>query len=149
MTDTTTLFDVDRARALDAADPLRDFRNEFHIPVHDGAPQAYFCGNSLGLQPKGARAMVEEVLDKWARDAVEGHFLEPAPWMPYHALVRDSLAEVVGAQPSEVVAMNSLTANLHLMLVSFYRPTKERPAILMEAGAFPSDRHALESQVRF
>jgi kynureninase len=93
--------------------------------------------------------MVEEVLDKWARDAVEGHFLEPAPWMPYHALVRDALSEVVGAQPSEVVAMNSLTTNLHLMLVSFYRPTRERPAILMEAGAFPSDRHALESQVRF
>ena len=93
--------------------------------------------------------MVEEVLDKWARDAVEGHFLEPAPWMPYHELVREPLAGVVGAQPSEVVAMNSLTANLHLMMVSFYRPTRERPAILMEAGAFPSDRHALESQVRF
>ncbi|MCC8363411.1 kynureninase [Lysobacter sp. A6] len=149
MTDHSNLFDADRARALDAADPLRDFRNEFHIPVHAGAPQAYFCGNSLGLQPKGARAMVTEVLDKWANEAVEGHFLEPAPWMPYHALVRDALAEVVGAQSSEVVAMNSLTANLHLMLVSFYRPTRERPAILMEAGAFPSDRHALESQVRF
>jgi len=135
--------------ARDLADPLRAFRDQFHLPLHEGAPQAYFCGNSLGLQPKGARAMVEEVLDKWARDAVEGHFLEPAPWMPYHELVRAGLADVVGAMPAEVVAMNSLTANLHLMMVSFYRPTSERYAILMEAGAFPSDRHALESQVRF
>jgi len=146
---TDQFFDPAWAQARDAADPLRGLRDQFHIPLHDGAPLAYFCGNSLGLQPKGARAMVEEVLDKWARDAVEGHFLEPAPWMPYHALVREALAGVVGAQPSEVVAMNSLTANLHFMLVSFYRPTRERPAILMEAGAFPSDRQALESQVRF
>ncbi|MCI4567092.1 kynureninase [Lysobacter sp. CFH 32150] len=149
----TDLFSDAYAQAQDATDPLRELRNEFHIPLHDGhgmpEEQAYFCGNSLGLQPKGARAMVEEVLDKWARDAVEGHFLEPAPWMPYHELVREQLATVVGAQPSEVVAMNSLTANLHLMMVSFYRPTRERPAILMEAGAFPSDHHALESQVRF
>ena len=145
----TDLHSDDYAQAQDAADPLRALRDEFHIPLHGGIEQAYFCGNSLGLQPKGARAMVEEVLDKWARDAVEGHFLEPAPWMPYHELVREPLAAVVGAAPSEVVAMNSLTANLHLMMVSFYRPTRERPAILMEAGAFPSDRHALESQVRF
>jgi kynureninase len=137
------------AEAQDARDPLRNFRDEFHIPLHDGVEQAYFCGNSLGLQPRGARAMVEEVLDKWASEAVEGHFREPAPWMPYHELVRNGLADIVGAQPAEVVAMNSLTANLHLMLVSFYRPTAQRPAILMEAGAFPSDRHALESQVRF
>jgi len=93
--------------------------------------------------------MVGEVLDKWARDAVEGHFLEPAPWMPYHELVRAGLADVVGALPAEVVAMNSLTANLHLMMVSFFRPTRERYAILMETGAFPSDRHALESQLHF
>ncbi|MCL1633744.1 kynureninase [Luteimonas sp. SX5] len=137
------------AQAQDAADPLRAFRDEFLIPRHDGAEQAYFCGNSLGLQPKSARAHVEEVLDKWAMEAVEGHFTGQAQWMPYHELVRDPLAAVVGAQPSEVVAMNSLTANLHLMMVSFYRPTRERPAILMEAGAFPSDRYALESQVRF
>ncbi len=139
----------EHARALDAADPLSALRDEFHLPHHAGAEQAYFCGNSLGLQPKGARAVVDEVMDKWAGEAVEGHFREPAPWMPYHALVRDGLAEVVGAQPAEVVAMNSLTANLHFMLASFYRPTRERPAILMEAGAFPSDRYALESQVRF
>ena len=145
----TELFSDSYAQAQDANDPLPTLRGEFHIPVHAGQEQAYFCGNSLGLQPKGARAMVEEVLDKWARDAVEGHFRDPAPWMPYHALVRDPLARLVGAHPSEVVAMNSLTANLHLMMVSFYRPTRGRPAILMEAGAFPSDRHALESQVRF
>ena len=145
----SALHTDDHASALDAADPLRHFRDEFHLPLHDGAPQAYFVGNSLGLQPKGARAHVEEVLDKWAREAVEGHFTGSAQWMPYHELVRDPLARVVGAQPSEVVAMNSLTANLHFMLVSFYRPTRERPVLLMEAGAFPSDRYALESQVRF
>ncbi len=138
----------DWAQHQDAADPLRDLRDEFHIPRHGDAEMAYFCGNSLGLQPKGARACVDEVMDKWARDAVEGHFLEPAPWMPYHALVRDGLADVVGAQPLEVVAMNSLTANLHLMMVSFYRPAAERSAILMEAGAFPSDRHAMASQLQ-
>ena len=145
----TDLFSDTHARAQDAADPLRSLRDAFHIPLHDGFEQAYFCGNSLGLQPKGARAMIEEVLDKWARVGVEGHFREPAPWMPYHELVRAGLADVVGAQSAEVVAMNSLTVNLHLMMVSFYRPTRERPAILMEAGAFPSDRHALESQVHF
>lgn len=145
----TELYTDHHASALDAADPLRHFRDEFHLPLHDGAPQAYFVGNSLGLQPKRARAHVEEVLDKWAREAVEGHFTGSAQWMPYHELVRDPLARVVGAQPQEVVAMNSLTANLHFMLVSFYRPTRERPVLLMEAGAFPSDRYALESQVRF
>lgn len=137
------------ARQQDANDPLRGFRDDFHIPRHGDAEMAYFCGNSLGLQPKGARAYVDEVMDKWAQDAVEGHFLEPAPWMPYHALVRDALAGVVGAQPAEVVAMNSLTANLHLMMVSFYQPTIERTAILIEAGAFPSDRHAVESQLKY
>ena len=143
------LFDDDYASALDAADPLQALRGEFHIPRHEGREQAYFCGNSLGLQPKAARGYVEEVLEKWAVEAVEGHFTGSGQWMPYHALVRDGLAAAVGALPSEVVAMNSLTANLHLMMVSFYRPTPERPAILMEAGAFPSDRYALESQVRF
>ena len=137
------------AQARDAADPLRHFRDEFFIPHHDGKPQAYFVGNSLGLQPKGARAHVEEVLDKWATEAVEGHFTGSAQWMPYHELVRDPLARVVGAQPSEVVAMNSLTANLHLMLVSFYQPTIERTAILVEAGSFPSDRYAVESQLKY
>ncbi|KAF1696723.1 kynureninase [Pseudoxanthomonas jiangsuensis] len=136
------------AIALDAADPLRPFRNEFLIPKHRDREQVYFVGNSLGLQPRGARAQVLEVLDKWAGEAVEGHFSGDTAWMHYHALVREPLARLVGAQPQEVVAMNTLTVNLHLMLASFYRPTRERPAILLEAGAFPSDRHAVESQIR-
>ena len=143
------LYSSAHADALDAADPLPALRDEFLIPRHDGRDQAYFCGNSLGLQPRRARAHVEEVLDKWAAEAVEGHFTGDAQWMPYHELVREPLARVVGALPSEVVAMNTLTVNLHLMMVSFYRPTPERPAILIEAGAFPSDRHAVASQVSF
>lgn len=142
------MINDDWARQQDASDPLRGSRDDFHIPRHGDAEMAYFCGNSLGLQPKGARAYVDEVMDKWARDAVEGHFLEPAPWMPYHELVRNALADVVGAQPAEVVAMNSLTANLHLMMVSFFRPDAQRNVILMEAGAFPSDRHAMASQLQ-
>ncbi|WP_449466977.1 kynureninase [Stenotrophomonas humi] len=137
------------AAALDAADPLRHLRDQFLIPQHHGTDQIYFVGNSLGLQPKGARAMVQEVLDLWASIAVEGHFTGPTHWMNYHRLVTDSLARVVGAKPEEVVAMNTLSVNLHLMMVSFYRPTSQRPAILMEAGAFPTDRHAVEAQVRF
>lgn len=145
----TDFFTSDYASAQDAADPLRHFRNEFYLPQHEGYDQAYFVGNSLGLQPKGARAHVEEVLDKWANEAVEGHFTGSAQWMPYHELVREPLAQVVGAQPHEVVAMNSLTANLHLMMVSFYQPTSERNAILVEAGSFPSDRYAVESQLQY
>ncbi len=137
------------ARGLDAADPLGDLRDAFLIPQHDSHAMAYFCGNSLGLQPVAARAHVDEVMDKWATLAVEGHFTGETQWMGYHALVRPALATLVGAEPDEVVAMNTLTANLHFLLVGFYRPTRERPAILMEAGAFPSDRYALESQVRF
>jgi kynureninase len=137
------------AAELDAGDPLRAFRGEFHIPVHGPGEQRYFCGNSLGLQPKAVRGALLDELDDWARLGVEGHFHGKHPWMPYHSFVRESLAELVGAQPSEVVAMNSLSVNLHLMMVSFYRPTRERHAILVEAGAFPSDRYAVESQVRF
>ncbi|HOV95892.1 MAG TPA: kynureninase [Thermomonas sp.] len=145
----TDLYTDAYAAARDAADPLREYRDAFHIPLHNGAPQAYFVGNSLGLQPKAARAHIEQVLDKWAHAAVEGHFTGDAQWMTYHALVRDGLARLVGAQPSEVVAMNSLSANLHLMMVSFYRPEGARNAILIEAGSFPSDRYAVESQLRF
>ncbi|URL57336.1 kynureninase [Luteibacter flocculans] len=137
------------AEAQDAADPLRSFRDAFHIPPHDGGDALYFCGNSLGLQPKTVRAAIEAELADWSELAVEAHFRGRSPWMHYHEYVRDAMAEVVGAQPHEVVAMNSLGVNLHLMMVSFYRPTAERPAILMEAGAFPTDRYALESQVRF
>ncbi|GAB1595993.1 kynureninase [Lysobacter claricitrinus] len=145
----TDLYSDAHAAALDAADPLRAFRDEFLIPRHGGAPMAYFVGNSLGLQPRGARAHVETVLQKWEHDAVEGHFTGDAQWMSYHELVREPLARLVGAKASEVVAMNTLTANLHFLMVSFYRPTRERPAILIEAGAFPSDRHATASQVAF
>jgi kynureninase len=137
------------ANAQDAADPLRHFRSEFHVPQHNGREQAYFVGNSLGLQPKGARAHVEQVLDKWANEGVEGHFTGSAQWMTYHELVREPLAQVVGALPHEVVAMNSLTVNLHLMMASFYQPTSERSAILIEAGSFPSDRYAVESQLKY
>lgn len=137
------------ADAQDAADPLRAFRDEFHIPPHAGHETLYFCGNSLGLQPKGVRAAIEAELSDWSELAVEAHFRGKSPWMHYHEYVRDAMAAVVGAKPHEVVAMNTLGVNLHLMMVSFYRPTAERPAILMEAGAFPTDRYALASQVRF
>ena len=145
----TDLYADGHARHLDTTAPLPSLRGEFHLPRHDGAEQAYFCGNSLGLQPRGVRAHVGQVLEKWATEAVEGHFTGQAQWMSYHELVRDPLAGVVGALPSEVVAMNSLTANLHLMMVSFFRPAGERNAILVEAGSFPSDRYAVESQLRF
>lgn len=138
------------AEAQDAADPLATFRDEFLIPVHsDGSDQAYFCGNSLGLQPRGVRQALIDELDDWQTHGVEGHFRGKHPWMNYHEFVRDHLATVVGAEPGEVVAMNSLTANLHLMMVSFYRPDAQRNAILIEKHAFPSDRYAVESQVRF
>jgi len=136
------------AAARDANDALAAYRAEFLIPPHGEGEQLYFCGNSLGLQPRATRQALVDELDDWAGLGVEAHFHGKHPWMPYHAEVREHLAEVVGAQPGEVVAMNSLTVNLHLMMVSFYRPTSERPAILIEKNAFPSDRYAVESQVR-
>ena len=137
------------AAALDAADPLAAFRQEFHIPPGpDGRPCAYFCGNSLGLQPKAARAAIGQELDDWARLGVEGHFHGTSPWLSYHETLADATARLVGARPLEVVVMNSLTVNLHLLLVSFYRPTATRYKILLEGGAFPSDQYALESQAR-
>ena len=144
----------DWARARDVTDPLSAFRDEFLIPPHANhntrlADSVYFCGNSLGLQPRGVRAAVDAELDYWGQLGVEGHFKGRLPWMDYHEFVRDDLAAVVGALPSEVVAMNTLGVNLHLMMVSFYRPTMERNAILIEAGAFPTDRYAVESQIRF
>jgi len=137
------------ARAQDAADPLRAFRDEFLIPPHDGRDSHYFCGNSLGLQPRAVREALNAELDDWGALAVEGHFKVRLPWLDYHEFVRDDLAALVGALPAEVVAMNTLGVNLHLMMVSFYRPTMERHAILIEAGAFPTDRYAVESQIRF
>ncbi|MDE1893716.1 MAG: kynureninase [Xanthomonadaceae bacterium] len=139
----------DWAHASDAADTLRAFRGEFLIPPHEGRDSVYFCGNSLGLQPRAVREAVNAELDYWGELGVEGHFKGRLPWMDYHEFVRDDLATLVGARPSEVVAMNTLGVNLHLMMVSFYRPTVERPAILIEAGAFPTDRYAVESQIRF
>jgi kynureninase len=137
------------ALARDAADPLASLRDEFLIPPHGHRQQTYFCGNSLGLQPRATRQALIDELDDWHEFGVEAHFRGRHPWMPYHAEVREHLAELVGALPAEVVAMNSLTVNLHLMMVSFYRPTPERPAILIEKNAFPSDRYAVESQIRF
>ena len=126
-----------------------DFRSEFLIPPHAQGDSHYFCGNSLGLQPRAAREAVNAELDYWGELGVEGHFKGRLPWMDYHEFVRDHLAELVGAQPDEVVAMNTLGVNLHLMMVSFYRPTPDRHAILIEAGAFPTDRYAVESQIRY
>ena len=109
----------------------------------------YLCGHSLGLQPKTAAAYIEQELSDWAQLGVEGHFHAKNPWMPYHRLLTEQTAELVGAKPIEVVVMNSLTVNLHLMMVSFYRPTRERHKIVVERGAFPSDQYAVKSQIRF
>ncbi|HLY51818.1 MAG TPA: kynureninase [Steroidobacteraceae bacterium] len=139
---------LEQARARDAADPLRGLRERFMIPVDErGAPLVYLCGHSLGLQPRAARELVLEELDEWAQRAVEGHEHARRPWVPYHENLRSALAELSGARPGEVVAMNSLTVNLHLMFASFYRPAGARRRILMETGAFSSDRHAVASQI--
>jgi len=137
------------AEQKDLQDPLRHFRDEFLFPQHEGEPCIYFCGNSLGLQPKGARGALEEELEQWQTEGVEGWFRGKRPWLPYHEYLAEPLAGVVGALPEEVIVMNTLTVNLHLLMVSFYRPTRERFKIIMEAGAFPSDQYAVESQVRF
>lgn len=136
------------ARQLDEADELGHFRSQFIIPSIDGKEQIYFLGNSLGLQPVGAAEAINEILAQWARYGVEGFFEGDAPWLQYHGRLVKTLATIVGALPLEVVAMNSLTVNLHLMLVSFYRPEGKRRKIICEAGAFPSDQYALETHVR-
>jgi kynureninase len=142
---------LDEAAALrfDADDPLSALRERFHLPAGpDGRPLIYFAGNSLGLQPKAARALIETEMDDWASLGVEGHLLARRPWYSYHEQFRDAGARLVGARPGEVVMMNSLTVNLHLMMATFYRPTAARHAILIEQGAFPSDAYAVTSQVR-
>ena len=141
----------DFAVALDRGDPLGRFRDEFHIPrSENGEEEIYFAGNSLGLLPKRTPKYVDEELEKWKRLAVKAHFSGENPWMPYHELLAEPMAKLVGASPrSEVVTMNSLTVNLHLMMASFYRPTRERHRILLEEHAFPSDDYAVESQARF
>ena len=138
------------ARTMDAHDLLAAYREKFSFPKRaNGEPCVYLCGHSLGLQPKTANSYVEQVLKDWAELGVEGHFRARAPWVPYHRLLAAQTAAIVGTQPSEVVVMNSLTANLHLMMVSFYRPSVERHKILVEGGAFPSDQYAVKSQIRF
>lgn len=139
------------AKSTDEKDPLRSFREEFLFPKSPaGKGEAiYLCGNSLGLQPKKAREYIGQELDDWAALGVEGHIHARKPWLPYHENLIESTARLVGAKPSEVVTMNSLSVNLHLMMVSFYRPTKERFKIIVEAGAFPSDQYAVASQARF
>ena len=133
---------------LDRLDPLKGYRSRFHIPQHEGRDEIYLCGNSLGLQPRDTQRYVQEELEDWQRFAVKGHFAGRRPWMPYHEQFTEKTARLVGAKPLEVVNMNSLTVNLHLMMVSFYRPTPQRHKIVIERGAFPSDRYAVESQVR-
>jgi kynureninase len=140
--------DEDFARKLDAEDPLRHFREKFHLPVGaDGKPFIYFAGNSLGLMPKSARKVVEQELDDWAKRAVDAHHGAGTPWYSYHETLREPTARLIGTQPNEVICMNSLTVNLHLMMATFYRPTKSRFKILMEEPAFPSDTYAIKSQI--
>ena len=141
--------DASFARKLDAEDPLAEFRERFHVPKGpDGKEVIYLCGNSLGLQPRSVRPLVEQELKDWESLAVGGHFQAKTPWYSYHEIFRESGANLVGAHPGEVVMMNSLTVNLHLMMVTFYRPTRERHKILMEDCAFPSDTYAVKSQIR-
>jgi kynureninase len=149
---TTVALDERRAIELDDSDELPTLRERFHIPPAGGgrfARAAYFAGNSLGLQPKALRERLTAELDDWARLGVEGHGEAARPWVSYHELLREPAARLVGALPAEVVVMNSLTVNLHLMMVSFYRPTRARHAILIEDSAFPSDSYAVRSQAAF
>ena len=140
---------IEFAKSLDRQDPLRSFRSKFLIPKVEGKESIYLIGNSLGLQPKTTKKFINDELEDWAQLGGEGHVHSRRPWLFYHKLTKNALAKVVGAKLSEVVAMNQLTVNLHLMLVSFYRPTKKRYKILTEAGAFSSDQYAFESQIKF
>jgi kynureninase len=137
------------AQSLDQADPLRSFRDKFYFPSFHKNEIRYFTGNSLGLQPKSTVKYIQEELDDWAKYGVEGHFLSRRPWYSYHENLTEKVARIVGAKPIEVVVTHSLTTNLHLLMVSFYRPQGKRTKILCEAKAFPSDQYALESQVKF
>ena len=139
---------LEAARELDSADPLSRFRERFCIPQHDCRDVLYFTGNSLGLQPKAAKAALEVELDDWSKWGVEGHFQGQNPWVSYHERFTEGLCHLTGAKPHEVVAMNGLTVNLHLLLISFYQPKGTRRKLLCEAKAFPSDRYALCSQIR-
>ena len=137
------------AVALDAADPLTKFRDQFHVPRREsGEEVVYFTGNSLGLQPRRVRGYIEQELRDWETLGVEGHARAKHPWMPYHEFLTGQMADVVGAKPIETVVMNSLTVNLHLLLISFCRPSGERRKVMIEKGAFPSDRYAIEAQIK-
>lgn len=137
------------AQKLDAQDKLRKYRDEFHFPKVDGKQVIYFTGNSLGLQPKRSKKFVDEVMTDWQELAVEGHFHSKKPWWDYHERLAAPLAKIVGAKTEEVTVMNTLTVNLHLLMVSFYRPTSKRYKIICEEKAFPSDQYMFQSQVKF
>ena len=145
------MFDISLAFAqkLDQEDPLKDYSNRFHFPKTKSGTCRYFCGNSLGLEPKSARENVNQELDDWAEFGVEGHFDAKTPWFSYQDIFPEKLSKLVGALPSEITVMNGLTVNLNLLMVSFYRPSQARYKIVCEAKAFPSDQYALEQQVRF
>jgi len=139
---------IRQAAALDAADRLAGFRSEFLLPTRkDGTPSVYLCGHSLGLQPRRTAGVIREELEVWAQHGVDGHFESQRPWLSYHEQLSRGLATLAGAQPGEVAAMNSLTVNLHLMLISFYRPTPQRHRLVIEKRAFSSDRYAVVSQI--
>ena len=141
---------IDSAKALDHEDSMKHFRSRFHFPLApNGGEGLYFCGHSLGLMPKDARTAIETELNSWEKYGVEGHFEGPYPWLPYHENITKSFAKLVGARECEVVAMNTLTVNLHLMMVSFYKPSKNRFKILIENNTFPSDKYAVDSQAAF
>lgn len=140
---------IEYAREQDQLDPLRSYRDQFYIPVIKGIETVYFTGNSLGLQPKSVKKYIDEELDAWKNWGVEGHFEAKRPWFSYHEFLTEKIAKIVGAKPLEVVVTHSLTTNLHLLMVSFFRPTKDRYKIICEKKAFPSDQYALESQARF
>lgn len=138
------------AQSLDASDELRSYRDRYHIPKQkDGNPFIYLCGNSLGLQPKNLEANMRQELMDWQNLGVEGHYHAKNPWIPYYSLLTNAMAQIVGAKSIEVVVMNTLTVNLHLMMISFYRPRGSKNKILIESDAFPSDKYAVESQIRF
>jgi kynureninase len=142
---------IDFAREMDQKDPLKSFRDKFHFPnfMDMGMDMVYFAGNSLGLQPKSVGRYIQEELDAWSKFGVEGHFLAEKPWFAYHEFLTEKTAKIVGANPEEVVVTHSLTTNLHLLMVSFFKPEGKRTKIICEAKAFPSDQYALESQVKF
>jgi kynureninase len=135
-----------QAKNLDSKDQLRGQRGQFYLPKHEAKPVIYMTGNSLGLQPKGVKKAIANELDHWAKYGVEGHFKGEMPWLDYHTFLQKQTANLVGARMSEVVVMNTLTTNLHLLLASFYRPTAQRYKIIMEGGAFPSDQYVMETQ---